>query len=324
MYRHWQHTAPALLICVCGAHVAHCSAQAYPAKVVRLIVPFTPGSGVDSAARIFAAGLAEVFSQQVIVDNRGGAAGNIGLEIAARAPGDGYTLAMVNSGHAANVSLYRNLAYDLTRDFTAITQIVASPNTLLAHPSLPARSVGDLIKLAQARRGTINYSSAGTGTPTFLAAELLKKLAHVDLMHVPYRGGNEALTAVVSGEVSIYMGPVAASLQLVRQGRLRALAVTSAKRLSMLPETPTVAETVAGYELQTWYGLVVPAKTPRDIIAAIHAAAVTALNRPEVSRRMIELAYIPVGNSPNEFAAQIKSEIEKLGRIILELKLAAE
>ena len=187
-----------------------------------------------------------------------------------------------------------------------------------------ARSVGDLIKLAQARRGTINYSSAGTGTPTFLAAELLKKLAHVDLMHVPYRGGNEALTAVVSGEVSIYMGPVAASLQLVRQGRLRALAVTSAKRLSMLPETPTVAETVAGYELQTWYGLVVPAKTPRDIIAAIHAAAVTALNRPEVSRRMIELAYIPVGNSPNEFAAQIKSEIEKLGRIILELKLAAE
>ena len=314
----------ALLLCVLSACATTCFAQSYPAKVVRLIVPFTPGSGVDSAARIFAAGLGEVFGQQVIVDNRGGAAGNIGLEIAARAPADGYTLAIVSSGHTANASLYRSLPYDLMRDFAPVTQLVASPSLVLAHPSLPARSMNDLIRLAKARPGAINYSSAGAGTPAFVATELLKMLAGINLVHVPYRGGGEALTAVASGEVSVFMGPAAAALQLVRQGRLRALAVSSARRLVMLPEVPTVAESVAGYELQTWYGLVAPARTPREIISAVHTASTATLRKTDVSRRMADLAFIPVGNPPDEFAAYMKSEIEKLGKIIRELKLTAD
>lgn len=298
-------------------------AQAYPSKVVRMIVPFTPGSGVDTAARIVAAGLTEVFGQQVIVDNRGGAAGNIGLEIAMRAPADGYTLVIVNSGHASNASLYRNLPYDLVRDFSPVTQLVASPNLVLVHPSLPAKSVNDLVRLAKARPGAINYSSAGTGTPTFLAVELLKALAGIDMVHVPYRGGGEALTAVIAGEVSVYFGPFSSSLPHVEKGRLRALAVTSAKRVPQLPTLPTITESVRGYELQVWYGMMVPVRTPQEIIAMIHAAAVTALNRPDVSKRLGDFGFVTVGNQPAEFGAYIKAEIEKLGNIIRKLNLTA-
>lgn len=312
-----------VLLCLICQFVANGWAQAYPAKVVRAIVPSTAGSGVDTAARIIAGGLADVFGQQVIVDNRAGAAGNIGMEIAARAPADGYTLVVVNSGHAANVSLYRNLPYDLIRDFSPVTQLVASPNMVLVHPSLPVKSINDLVKLAKARPAAINYASAGTGSVTFLAVEFLKTQAGVNMVHVPYRGGGEALTAVIAGEVSVYFGPVAASLPHVRQGRLRALAVTSARRLPLLPELPTVTESIQRYELQNWYGMLVPVKTSKETIATIHAAAVTALNKPDVNRRLIDLGYILVGNQPEEFAAYIKSEVEKLGKIIRELNLTA-
>ena len=312
-----------LLLCMISQFSANGGAQAYPARVVRVIVPSTAGSGVDTAARIVAGGLADVFGQQVIVDNRTGASGNIGMEIAARAPADGYTLVIVNSGHAANVSLYRNLRYDLIRDFSPVTQLVASPNMVLAHPSLPVKSINDLVKLAKARPAAINYASAGTGSVTFLAVELLKTQAGVNMVHVPYRGGGEALTAVLAGEVSVYFGPVAASLSHVQQGRLRALAVTSAKRLLQLPELPTVAESIRSYELQNWYGLLVPAKTPRDVIATIRAAAVTALNKPDANRRLIDLGYALVGDQPEEFSAYITSEIEKLRKIIRALNLTA-
>lgn len=314
---------PALLLFMIWQFAGDGWAQSYPSRVVRLIVPFTAGSGVDTAARIFATGLTEVFGQQVIVDNRGGAAGNIGLEIAMRAPADGYTLVMVNSGHAANASLYRNLPYDPVRDFSPVTQLVASPNLVLVHPSLPAKSINELVKLAKARPGAINYSSAGSGTPTFLAVELLKALAGIDMVHVPYRGGGEALTAVIAGEVSVYFGPVSSSLPHVEKGRLRALAVTSAKRVPLLPTLPTIAESVRGYELQVWYGMMVPVKTPQEIIAMIHAAAVTALNRPDVSKRLADFGFVAVGNQPAEFGAYIKAEIEKLGKIIRELNLTA-
>ena len=300
-------------------------AQRYPAKVVRLLVPFSPGSGSDTLGRIIAGGLTDVVGQQVIVDNRAGAAGNIGAEIAAKAPPDGYTLLLANLGHAANVSLYRNLPYDVVRDFAPVTQLASAPAIVVAHPSLPVRSLDELVKLAKARPGAINYASGGVGTPTFVAAELFKAQAGVNLLHVPYRAGGEALTAVLSGEVSIYFSPLATALPHVRQGRLRPLAVTAAKRVPVLPEYPTVAELgYPGYQSGNWYGLLVPAKTPKEIIAAIRAAAVGALNNETISRRLADLGYVAIGDQPEEFAAHIKAEIESLGRILRESRITAE
>ena len=300
-------------------------AQRYPAKVVRLLVPFSPGSGSDTLGRIIAGGLTDIFGQQVIVDNRAGAAGNIGAEIAAKAPPDGYTLLLANLGHAANVSLYRNLPYDVARDFAPVTQLASAPAIVVAHPSLPVRSLDELVKLAKARPGAINYASGGVGTPTFVAAELFKAQAGVNLLHVPYRAGGEALTAVLSGEVSIYFSPLATALPHVRQGRLRPLAVTAAKRVPVLPEYPTVAELgYPGYQSGNWYGLLVPAKTPKEIIAAIRAAAVAALNNETISRRLADLGYVAIGDQPEEFAAHIKVEIESLGRILRESRITAE
>jgi tripartite-type tricarboxylate transporter receptor subunit TctC len=310
------------LACLC---VGSGWAQRYPAKVVRLLVPFSPGSGSDTLGRIVAGGLTDVFMQQVIVDNRAGAAGNIGAEIAARAPPDGYTLLLANMGHAANVSLYRNLPYDVVRDFAPVTQLASAPAIVVAHTSLPVKSIGELVRLARARPGAINYASGGVGTPTFVAAELFKAQAGVNLTHVPYRAGGEALTAILSGEVSVYFSPLATALPHVRQGRLKPLAVTAAQRVPVLPEYPTVAELgYPGYQSGNWYGLVVPAKTPQEIIAAIRAAALAVLNNETAGRRLADLGYIAIGDQPDEFAAHLKSEIASLGRILREYRIAAE
>jgi len=300
------------------------SGQVYPAKVVRYLVPFSAGSGSDTIGRIIAGGLTQVFGQQVIVDNRAGAAGNIGAELAAKAPADGYTIFQVNMGHAANVTLYSNLPYDLVRDFAPVTQLASSPSIVVVHPSLPVKSITELVKLATARPGAINYSSGGIGTPTFVAGELFKGQAGVDLLHVPYRSGGEAITAVVTGEVSVYFAPLSTALPHVRQGRLRALAVTTARRLPLLPEYPTVIESgFPGYEAGNWYGLLVPAKTPKETITAIRGAALSALNRPEVGKRLSDLGYVTVGDQPEEFAAHIKSEIAKLAKILRGLRVTA-
>ncbi|HSQ05077.1 MAG TPA: tripartite tricarboxylate transporter substrate-binding protein, partial [Burkholderiales bacterium] len=233
----------ACLFCCSFAFIASpLPAQNFPSKPVRFIVPFSPGSGSDTIARIIAGGLSEVFGQQVIVDNRAGAAGNIGADAAAKAAPDGYTILLVILGHTANVTLYHNLPYDLLRDFAPVTQLASTPSILVVHPSLPVKSVGDLVKLAKAKPGAINYSSGGVGTPTFIAGELFKLQAGVNLMHVPYRAGGEALTAVLAGETSVYFAPIAPALPHVRSGKLRALAVTSAKRMPLFPEYPTVAE----------------------------------------------------------------------------------
>jgi len=292
-------------------------AQSYPAKVVRYIVPMSPGSGADTIGRIVTAGMAQVFGQQIIVDNRTGAAGNIGAEAAAKSPPDGYTLFQASSTHAANVSLYRNLAYDLVRDFSPVTQLASSPSIVVVHPSLPVKSIAELVKLAKARPGAINYGSTGIGSATWVAGELFKGMAGVNLQHVPYRGGGEALTAVVAGEVSVYFAPLAVALPQVRQGRLRPLAVTTTARLPLLPEHPTVAETgYPGYQSGNWYGIVAPAKTPKEAIAIIRNAVATALRDPGVSKRLSDLGYVSVGDQPDEFAAFIKSEIATLARII--------
>lgn len=299
--------------------------QNYPAKVVRLLVPFSAGSGSDTIGRIYASGLSEVFGQQVILENRAGAAGNIGAEIAARAPADGYMLFLVNMAHAVNVSMYRKLAYDPMRDFAPVSMLATGPAILVVHPSLPVKSVTELVKLAKARPGAINHSSAGSGTFTFLAAEMFKRQAAIDMLHVPYRAGGEALTAVISGETSVYFSPAAGAIPQVKQGRLRPLAVTSAKRISLMPELPTVAE--SGYpkfESGNWYGIVVPAKTPRDIIDRAHKASLASLNNPTISKRLNDLGFVLIGNTPEEFGNYFKLEIDAWGKIVRDLNLKAE
>lgn len=302
-----QSIALACLICTA---ISDGWAQSYPTKAVRCIVPDAAGGGLDTIGRLTAEGLAEAFGQQVIVDNRSGAGTTLGIALAAKAPPDGYTLLMNGSGLAAASSLYRNLTFDAIRDFVPVTQIAASPQLVVVHPSLPVRSISDLVKLAKAKPGAIIYASAGTGSSTFFATELFKERAGVNLVHVPYRGGGPALTSVIAGETPIYFAPVAAAMPHL-QSRLRAVAVSALQRLAILRDVPTVAESgYPGFEAGNWYGLMVPTGTPPETIAIIHRAALTALNK--LQKRLHELAYIPVGSRPDEYAAYIKAEIQKV------------
>jgi tripartite-type tricarboxylate transporter receptor subunit TctC len=303
----------------------HAGAQVYPDRLTRYVVPGSPGSGADVLARIVGGGLSQLSGQQVVVENRTGAGGNIGAEIAAKAPADGYTVFQISMTHALNVSLYRKLGYDLLRDFAPVTQLATSPSMLVVHPSLPVKSVGELIKLAKSRPGAINYASAGTGTPTFLAAELFKGQAGVDLVHVPYKGGGEAMTSVISGETSVYFGSAGIVLPFVKQDRLRALAVTTPKRLPFLPQLPTVAEAgLPRYQSGNWYGLMVPVKTSREMIGRIHNGVVAALNDAPVKKRLTDIAYVPIGDRPDEFAAFLKSEVTDLAKLVQQFNLNAD
>lgn len=294
-------------------------AQGYPAKVVRYVIPDAPGSGNDTIGRIMAEGLSEAFGQQVIVDNRPGAGTTIGFAIGAKAPPDGYTLIHNGSGFAAAPSLYRNLPFDPLRDFTPVTQYATSPQIVVVHPSLPVRSIAELVKLAKSKPAAINYASAGTGSSTFFAAEIFKERAGVDMVHVPYRSGGAAVTSVLSGEAPVYFAPVATALPHLKV-RLRPLAVTTLQRLPVLPSMPTIHELgYPGYEVGNWYGVLVPAGTPPEIVATIHRAALVALKR--VAGRLNELADIPVGSRPEEYAAYIKSEMQKVAQIYKRLAL---
>ena len=298
-------------------------AQTYPSKPVRYIMPTTGASEV--VGRLVAQGMTEVLGQQVLVDVRAGAGGNLGAEIAAKAPADGYTLLQITQSHAVNVSLFKSLAYDVVRDFMPVTKLDLSPLVVVVHPSLPVQTMGELVRIAKAKPGAINYGSAGVGTSTYLAAELFKIVAGVNLLEVPYRGGAPAQTAVIAGEVSVYFAPIATALPFVKDRRLRALAVGSGQRLSMLPEVPTVAE--AGYpeyEASNWHGLVVPAKTSKEIVAMLHAAALAALKKPEIVKRMLDLGLAPVGDQPEEFGAFVRADIEKWRKIVRQKGLTAE
>ena len=313
----------ALALAALATMPAH--AQPYPARVVRYVVPTPAGSGADTIGRIVASGLTQAFGQQVIVENRAGGGNNIGTEYAAKAAADGYTLFQGSLTNAVNMTLYRRPGYDFARDFAPVIQLASSPYILIVHPSLPVTSVPELVKLARARPGAINYASAGTGTSTYLAGELLKEMARIDMVHVPYRGGNEAMTSVMSGETSVYFSPLAITLPFLKDKRLRALAVTTTKRLPVVPEYPTVAEAgYADYFAGNWFGILVPAKTPPEIAGAVREAALKALGNPELARRLTDLGYVIVGDRPEEFAAHIRAEIDKLGRIIRKAGLSAD
>jgi tripartite-type tricarboxylate transporter receptor subunit TctC len=305
--------AACVLLC---AGIATASAQNYPTKPIRYIVPTSAGSGADSVGRTVAAGLAEVFGQQVVVDNRAGAAGNLAAEIAAKAPPDGHTLFQVNFSHSVNITLYKDMAYDLLRDFAPVTQLGSAPAVVVVHPSLPVKSVAELVKMAKARPGAINFASAGTGSPTFVGAELFRKAAGIDMLHVPYRGGGEAITSIVAGETSVYFAPLSTAMPHVRSGRLRPLAVTAKQRLPLAPELPTIAE--AGYpgtESGFWHGIMVPARTPKEIVARLHEATLAALKRPEVNKRLESIGYTVAADQPEQFLVFIRSEIERWKKV---------
>ena len=308
----------AFMFCCAGAH-----AQNYPAKPIRYIIPSTGGTEV--IARLVAQGMSQHLGQQIVVDPRTGANGNLGAEIAAKAPADGYTLLQITQSHTFNTSYFKKLAFDLVQDFTPITLTDISPMIVVVHPSFPAKTVADLVRIAKAKPGAVFYGSAGVGTSTYLAAELFKASANINLTEVPYRGGAPSLTAVIAGEVPVYFSPVATGVPLVQQGRLRALAVSTLKRLPAYPEIPTVAESgYPGFEASNWHGLVAPARTPPEIIATLNAAVVSGLKRPEIASRVRELGYAIVAGTPAEFADFIRTDIEKWRRIVQDKNLSAE
>ena len=307
-----------LLLVLAAALPGAASAQAqYPNKPVRLIVPFPPGGGTDTLARIYGQKLAEVFGQQVIIDNRPGAGTNIGAEIAAKAPPDGYTLLMGNIAHAINVTLYGKLAYDFVKDFTPVTLLASTPNILVVHPSVPVKSVKELIALAKARPGQLDYASAGSGSSSHLAAELFGIMAGVKMTHVPYKGGGPAVIALVGGQVSVGFATTPSVITHVKAGKMRGLGVTTARRSPSTPELPTISEAgVPGYEAGTWYGLLAPAGTPNEIVARLHAESVKLLKLPDVKDRLDATGFESIGNTPEQFAAYIRSEIEKWGKVV--------
>ena len=293
------------------------SGQSYPTRPVRLIAPFAPGGGTDISARILAEGLGKALGQTVVVDNRPGAGSTLGTDLAAKAPPDGYTLLLGNISMAFNAALYKNLPYNTIRDFTPISLVTDQPNILVAHPSLPAKTLKEFVALARAQGGKFTYGSAGQGSGTHLAMELLLMSQTMDLVHVPFKGTGPALTALLGNQISVFFSTYASALPHVKADRLRAYAVTSAKRTVTLPEVPTVAESgVPGYQYSTWYGLLAPAGTPRAIVDKLSRGTVSVLNTSEVKERYLSQGMDPVPTSPSEFAALIKSEMAKWGKVV--------
>ncbi len=292
-------------------------AQSYPIKPIRLIVPYPAGGGVDTLARLIAPKLTERLGQQVVVDNRGGAGGNIGTELAARAAPDGYTMVMGAAALAINVSLYDKLLFDPVRDFAAVSLLAATPNIVAVHPSLQVKSVRELITLAKATAGGINYASAGNGTTSHLAAELLKSMAKINLVHVPYKGTTPALIAIVSGEVPLMLAPALTVLPHVNSGKLRSLAITSRNRSAALPDLRTVAESgLPGYEASQWYGVLVPTGTPQEIVNLLNREIAGIMHMAEVSERLAREGSIPLGGTPQQFAAYLRDEIVKWSKVV--------
>jgi tripartite-type tricarboxylate transporter receptor subunit TctC len=310
-----------LILCAGSA-----SAQSYPSRPVKMIVAFPPGGATDIVARLVSQKLTEMWGHQVLVDNRAGASGTIGTDVAAKSPADGYTMLLGTMGNlTANPALYHNLTFDVARDLAPVTLVVAVNFVMVTHPSFPPKTVRELIALAKERPGQINYASSGAGGAPHLGAELFKGMAGVNLQHIPYKGSGPSFTDLLGGQVSLTIDSLAQALPYIKTGRLRALAVTGAKRASMLPEVPTMAEAgVPGYELTNWFGLVVPAGTPRDIVTRINADVVKILKMPDVRERLFGMATEPVGNTPEEFGAFMKSETAKWARVIKEAGITAE
>lgn len=300
-----------------GAVGAQSAADAFPTRPVRVVVPFPPGGPNDTLARLLAAQLSVRWRQNVVVDNRGGAAAIIGTDMVAKSVPDGYTLLLVGSNIATNESMYKKLPYDAVRDFAPVTQLAATPYLLLVHPSVAATSVRQLIELARANPGKLNYASASTGAANHLAGELFKSMAGIDMTHIPYKGGGPALTDLLGGHVQLLFNNALTSMPHVRSGRVRLLAVSGAQRSQTLPEVPTVAESgLPGFDVSGWYGILAPAKTPVAILDRVHDDVVAVLRAPDTSEGLLSQGLEPVGNTRAQYAALIRSEIEKWRKVI--------
>ncbi len=293
-------------------------AQSYPAKPIRLIIPFPPGGSTDILGRSLAQKLSEAWGQQVIVDNRGGAGGTIGADLAAKAPADGYTLLMGHIGTlAVNVALYPRLSYDPVKDFTPVSLVALVPNVLVVHPSLPAKTVADLVAYARANPGKLNYSSGGNGSAAHLAVEYFKLQTKTDIVHVPYKGTGPSVTDLIAGQVSMTMTGAPAVMPHVQSGRIRALGVSSPQRIPALAQIPTVAESgVPGFDATQWYGVVAPAGTPRDIVAKLNAEIRKIMQSKEMLERLNTEGAISAAGTPEQFDAYIKSEIARWGAVV--------
>ncbi len=301
-------------------------AQTYPTKPIRFVVPFAPGGTTDILARLIAQRLAEPIGQSVVIDNRPGANGAVGSEIVAKSPPDGHTIIMGYLGSLAiNPNLYAKLPYDALRDFAPISLAASTTQAIASHPSLPARNARDLIDLARSRPGQITYASAGIGAPSHLAGELLKSMAKIDMVHIPYKGSGAALADLLGGHVAISFGGLAAVAPQVKAGRLRVLAVANAKRSPAHPDIPTVAEAgLPGYEVQSWFGVLAPAGTPREIVQRLHTEIVRILTAQEVKDRLAADGAEVMANTPEQFAAYIRAEIAKWGKVIREARIRPE
>jgi tripartite-type tricarboxylate transporter receptor subunit TctC len=301
-----------VLLCSSLAHAQ------FPTKPLHLIVPFPPGGGNDTVARAIAQQLGPDLGQPVVIDNRPGAGGSVGAELAARAPADGYTLFLAGVGsHAVNPNLHRKLPYDPVKDFAPISLIASAPSVLVVNPALPARTFAEFGAYARANPGKLNYASNGNGSAAQLAAAMYETMADVRMVHVPYKGIAPAMTDLMSGEVQLMFGTIVALVPHIQAGKLRALAVTSRTRSALLPDIPTIAESgLPDYQAGSWYGILAPAGTPREVIERLHAAIIKALEQPGVSKRLAAEGAEVIGSTPEEFGAHIKAEIARVGSVV--------
>ena len=309
-----------------GLAATSVQAQNYPNKPIRLIVPFPPGGGNDVIARLIAQKLSDRFGQQVVVDNKAGANGIVGLQALMQSPADGYTLAVAAAGPmAVNPSLYDKLPYDPTKDFSPITNMVNYPLLLVVHPSVPVKTTLDLVNLAKAKPKQLFFASPGSGNSGHLAGELFNTMAQVQTVHVPYKGQGPALADLLTGQVQMLYSSIPSVLPQVRSGQLNALAVGSAKRLPSLPDIPTLAETgVPGYEAYSWVGIVAPAKTPKAIVTRLNQEIVDILKQKDVAEKLNQQGALPVGDTPEQFGAYIKAEIDKWGAVVRAANIKAD
>jgi len=308
--------ASGFLFLVLSLFAAGTMGQSYPTRPVRMLVGFPPGGGTDITARVLAPKLSEYLGQQFVVENRPGATTNIATDLVARSAPDGYTLLFTTSAIAINMSLYKNLPFDALRDFAPVSVFAEAPNLLVANPSAGA-SVAELISQAKAKPGSLNYSSAGSGTTQHLAGEVFKLRSHTEIVHIPYKGTAASLTAVIAGEVQFSFANVPAILGHVKNGRLRALAVAGPHRSGLMPDVPTLKEAgVDGVEVPVWYALLAPAATPRDIVSSLAAATARAARSPETKQRLVEQGADPVGNTPEEFSKLLREEVTKYAEVV--------
>jgi len=314
-----------LLAALLAACASTAGAQPYPSKPIRMIVPFPTGGGTDFIARLLAQRMTEAWGQQVVVENRPGASMMIGSEIVAKAPPDGYTLIMSSINHTINPSLYPRIPYDTMKDFAPVTLVATSPLVLVVHPSVPARSVKELIALARTRKGQLNYASSGSGGPLHLAGELFKTMAGIEMSHIPYKGSGPAELDLIGGHVhALFAGPVSSSPH-IKAGRMRALGVTSPKRSVAFPDLPTIAEAgLPGYDAYTWWGVLAPANTPRDIVMKLNGEIARIVALPDIRPKLESQGGEPATGTPEQFARQIEAEIVKWAKVVKDANVKVE